>query len=138
MKRGCVYHCDWHQPNEAVVNRTRLLVALLVVVILLQLFPDRAAIIKLVAVVAGALYALAWALAKYRAQHRTKAALAAQEAADAEEYRQYEIELYAIREKHDPNGEGTDPDTVTPEYRAALSALHDRHEAMLNRKFGAR
>ncbi|MDP8985609.1 MAG: hypothetical protein M3N97_11335 [Pseudomonadota bacterium] len=120
------------------MTRTRLLVALLVMVILLQLFPDRAAVIKLVAVGAGALYALGWALAKYRAQRRTKAALAAQEAADAEEYRQYEMELRALREKHDPHGEGADLDAVTPEYRAELSALHDRHEAMLNRKFGAR
>ncbi|MDP9012715.1 MAG: hypothetical protein M3O41_08705 [Pseudomonadota bacterium] len=120
------------------MNRTRFLVALLVVVVLLQLFPERAALIELVAIGAGALYCVAWAITAYLAHYKMKAALAAQEAADTEEFRQYEIELHAIREKHDPNRDLTDLASITQEYQDELTALHDKHQAMLTRKFGSR
>jgi len=119
------------------VNRTRLLVALLVVVILLQLFPEKTAIIELVAVSAGALYCLSWAISRYVAQYKKRAAQAAQDAADADEYRQYEMELDSIRAKYDPNGNLTDPTSISQEYKDELSALHDKHETMLTRKFGS-
>ena len=121
------------------MNRTRLLVALLVVVILLQLFPEKTAIIELVAVSAGALYCLSWAISRYVAQYQKRAAQAAQDAADADadEYRQYEMELDSIRAKYDPNGNLTDPTSISQEYKDELSALHDKHETMLTRKFGS-
>ena len=120
------------------MNRTRFLVALLVVVVLLQLFPDKTAAIEAAAVSAGALYCLSWALSKYLAQYKKRAAQAAQEAADAEQYLQYERELDSIRAKYAQERDLTDPTLISPEYKDALSALHDKHEAMLTRKFGPR
>jgi hypothetical protein len=114
------------------------LLALLVLVVLLQLFPDKAARIKLVWVCAGALYVLAWAGAKYLAKYKLKSAEAAQRAADDEEYRQYKMELDVIRAKYDPQRDLHDPTSISPEYRDALSALHDKHQPMLERKFGPR
>jgi hypothetical protein len=119
------------------VSRTRLLVALLVVVVLIQIYPDRAGVIELLAVGGAALYSLAWALSRGYAQYKAKSLRAAQEAADAEEYRQYEMELDAIRGEYDPHRDLADPASISQEYKDALSALHDRHEAMLTRKFGS-
>lgn len=114
------------------------MLALLVLVVLLQLFPDKAPVIKLVWVTAGALYAFVWAGAKYLANHKLKAAEAAQLAADDAEYRQYQMELDVIRAKYDPHRDLSEPTSISPEYRNELSALHDRHHAMLERKFGPR
>ncbi|MGA2188059.1 MAG: hypothetical protein ABSH33_05980 [Steroidobacteraceae bacterium] len=120
------------------MNRTRILLALLVLVVLVQLFPDRAALIKSVWVGAGALYVAIWAGARYLATRKLKSAEAAQLAADDEEYQRYKMELDAIRAKYDPNRDLTDPTSISPQYRDALSALHDKYEAMLGRKFGPR
>jgi hypothetical protein len=123
---------------ETNVNRTRILLALLVLVVLLQLFPDKAALIKLVAVSAGALYVLVWAAGTYLAKRKLKSAAAAQLAADDEEYRQYKMELDVIRAKYDPHRDLNEPTSISPEYRDELSALHHKHQAMLDRKFGPR
>ncbi len=123
---------------ETNVNRTRILLALLVLVVLLQLFPDKAAVIKLVWVTAGALYVFVWAGAKYLAKHKLKAAESAQLAADDAQYRQYQMELDVIRAKYDLHRDLSEPTSISPEYRNELSALHDRHHAMLERKFGPR
>jgi len=123
---------------ETNVNRTRILLALLVLVVLLQLFPDKAALIKLVAVSAGALYVLVWAGGTYLAKRKLKSAVAAQLAADDEEYRQYKMELDVIRAKYDPHRDLNEPTSISPEYRDELSALHHKHQAMLDRKFGPR
>jgi hypothetical protein len=120
------------------VNRTRILIALLVLVVLLQLFPERAALIKLVWVSAAALYVLIWAGAKFSAKYKLKSAETAQMADDDEEYRRYKTELDEIRAKYDPHRDLTDPTSISPEYRDELSALHDKHQAMLGRKFGPR
>lgn len=119
------------------MSRTRLLLALLVVVVLLQIYPDRARVIESTAVGAGALYCLIWAISRALAQYKVKNRRAAQEAADAEEYRQYETELHSIREKYDPHRDMTEPTSISQEYKSELSALHDKHEAMLTRKFGS-
>ena len=63
--------------------------------------------------------------------------LQAQDAADDQEYRQYKTELDSIRAKYDPNRDLTDPDSISQQYKDELSALHDKHEEMLTRKFGA-
>lgn len=123
---------------ETNVNRTRILLALLVLVVLVQVFPDKAAVIKLVWVTAGALYVFIWAGAKYLAKHKLKAAEAVQLAADDAEYRQYKMELDVIRAKYDPHRDLSEPTSISPEYRNELSALHDKHQAMLERKFGPR
>jgi len=120
------------------VNRTRILVALLIMVILMQLFPEKAGAIQRVAIVGGGLYFLAWAAARFLAQHKRRAAEAAQSAADVAEYQEYKRELDAIRAKHDPNRDLNDPTSISPEYQAALTALHDKHQDMLARKFGPR
>jgi len=118
------------------VNRTRILVALLIMVILMQLFPERAGAIQRVAIVGGGLYFLAWATIRYLARHRQRRAAAAQLAADEAEYQEYRRELDAIRAKHDPARDLSDPTSISPEYQAALDALHDKHQEMLARKFG--
>jgi sugar (pentulose or hexulose) kinase len=119
------------------VSRTRLLVVLLVVVVLIQIYPERAGIIEAMAVGGAALVALVWAITKGFARYKSKSLRAAQEAANAEEYRQYEVELNAIRAKYDPHRDLTEPTSISQEYKDELSALHDRHEAMLARKFGS-
>jgi hypothetical protein len=113
------------------------LLALLVVVVLIQIYPERTGVIESMAVGGAALYSLVWAILKGHAQYKSKNLRAAQEAADAEEYRQYEVELDAIRAKYDPHRDLNDPASIPQEYRGELSALHDRHEAMLTRKFGS-
>jgi hypothetical protein len=59
------------------VNRTRILVALLIVVILMQLFPEETGAIQRVAIVGGGLYFLAWAAVRFLAQHKRRTAEAA-------------------------------------------------------------
>ena len=125
-------------PNETTVNRTRILVALLVMVILMQLFPEKAGAIERVFIVGGGVYFLAWTAARFLAQHKRRKVEAAQAAADEAEYQEYKRELDFIRATHDLNRDLNDPTTISPEYQAALSALHDKHQDMLGRKFGPR
>ena len=55
-------------------------------VILMQLFPEKAAAIEKAAIVGGGLYFLAWAALRFLAQHNRRRAEAAQSAADEAEY----------------------------------------------------
>jgi hypothetical protein len=107
-------------------------------VILMQLFPEKAGAIEKVAIVGGGLYFLAWAALRFFAQHKGRAAEAAQSAADETEYQVYKRELDVIRATYDPVRNLNDPTSISPEYQAALSALHDKHQDMLTRKFGPR
>ena len=120
------------------MNRTRILVALLVLVILMQLFPEKTVVIQRVAIVGGGLYFLVWAAGRFLAQYRKRSAEAARSAADETEYREYRRELDAIRAAHDPDRDLSDPTSISPEYQAALTELHDKHQDMLARKFGPR
>lgn len=126
------------QIIETTVNRTRILVALLIMVILMQLFPERAGAIQRVAIVGGGLYFLAWVAIRFLAQHKKRRSEAAQSEADEAEYQEYKRELDAIRATHDPARDLNDPTSISSEYQAALSALHDKHQDMLARKFGPR
>lgn len=121
-----------------IVNRTRLLVALLVVVILLQVFPEKAGLIDLIAVLVVAVYSVGWAAAKYVAQYKRRAAQAAQEAADNEEYQRYRMELDTLRAKIDGNRDWNDLADIPQEYKDGLNTLHDKYQDMLTRKFGPR
>jgi hypothetical protein len=107
-------------------------------VILMQLFPEKAGAIRRVAIVGGGLYFLAWAAVRFLTQHKKRRAEAAQSAADEAEYQEYKRELDAIRAIHDPTRDLNDPTSISPEYQAALAALHDKHQNMLARKFGPR
>ena len=107
-------------------------------VVLMQLFPEKAGAIERVFIVGGGLYFLAWAAARFLAQRKRQRAEAAQAGADEAEYQVYKRELDVIRATHDPNRDLNDPTTISPEYQAALSALHDKHQDMLGRKFGPR
>lgn len=120
------------------MTRTRILLFLLAMVVLMQLFPDRAGTIEVVAVTGGGLCCLAWAANRFLARRRLEAANAAQAAADEEEYRHYKSALDMLRATHEPLRDWNDPTSITPEYQGALAALHDKHEAMLTRKFGRR
>ena len=118
------------------MTRTRFLLALLVVVILLQLYPDKSRAIEGVAVGGIALYCLLWAGSRYLAQFRVQRRQAALAAADDAEYRRYESELASIRAKHDPHRDANEADAASQEYKDELTALYDRHRDMLNRRFG--
>jgi hypothetical protein len=118
------------------VSRTRFLVAIAVAVLLIQFFPDHAGIIKLATIALGILYLAIRALRTYPAQYRNKKQQAAQEADDEAEYQRYKIELDAIRAKYDPRHELGENAVIPQEYRDELSALHDKYQAMLTRKFG--
>jgi non-ribosomal peptide synthetase component F len=107
-------------------------------VILMQLFPEKAAAIEKAAIVGGGLYFLAWAALRFLAQHNRRRAEAAQSAADEAKYQEYKRELDLIRATHDPSRDLNDPTSISPEYQAALAALHDKHQDMLARKFGPR
>jgi thiol:disulfide interchange protein len=120
------------------MNRTRVLVGVAVLVALVQLFPDRVRWIELAAVIGAAAYFIQWAAATHLARFRLGRREAAQAAADEQEYRRYQQELDEIRARHDAERDVNDPTSISPEYKSALSALHDRHEAMLTRKFGPR
>lgn len=125
------------QPPETPVTRTRFLLALLVLVISIRLYPDRVNTFEWVAIVGGALYCVVWGASRFLAKCKARNAQAAQAAADEQEYRQYKGQLESIRAQFDPNRNLDDPASIAPEYKNALSALHDEHEAMLTRKFGA-
>ena len=69
-------------------------------------------------------------------QYREKRRRAMQLAVDAQEYRLYEAELEAIRNKYDPNRLGVEG-ALPAAYQDELTALSEKHRAMLTRKFGA-
>ena len=121
-----------------VMSRTRILLAVLVLVALLQLFPSRATLLELIWVAAMAIWCLAWAGSEYLAHRKSSLAEAAQAAADDAEYRQYKAALDAIRAEYDPERSSSDPTSIAPECRDALASLHEKHQAMLERKFGPR
>src|ERR1700726_2371043 len=102
-------------------------------VILMRLFPEKAGAIEKAAIFGGGLYFLAWAGVRFLAQHKKRTAEAAQSAADEAEYQEYRRELDIIRATHDPSRNLNDPTSISPEYQAALSALHDKHQDMLAR-----
>jgi hypothetical protein len=104
----------------------------------MQLFPEKAGAIQKVAIVGAGLYFLAWAAVRFLAQHKKRAAEAGRLAADEAEYQEYKRELDVIRATHDPTRDLGDPTSISPEYGAALSELHDKHQEMLARKFGPR
>jgi hypothetical protein len=118
------------------VSRTSFLVAIAVIVLLMQFFPNQASTIRLAAIGLGLVYLVIRTLRTYPAQYRQKKKRAAQEDADAEEYRQYTIELDAIRAQYDPSHKLDKNSEIPQDYRNALSALHDKYQAMLDRKFG--
>ena len=107
-------------------------------VILMQIFPEKAGAIEKVAIIGGGLYFLAWTALRYFAQHKKRRAEAALLVADDREYQHYKRELDLLRARHDPTRDLNDPTSISPEYQAELSALHDQHQDMLARKFGPR
>lgn len=110
------------------MTRTRFLLTLLLVAILLRLFPDRSAFIEQVAVGGAALYCLIWLGSRFLGRYRLRRQQDRLAAADAAEYRDYERELADIRARTDES---------SPQFQVELSALHERHRDMLTRKFGA-
>jgi hypothetical protein len=120
------------------VSRTRILIALLVVVVLIQIYPDRAPIVELLAVIGAAVYFGVWAGITLLRHQRQQTALSRQATADEEEYQRYRSALDAVRARHDPNRDLNDPTRISQDYKDDLAALHDRHQEMLARKFGPR
>jgi Tfp pilus assembly protein PilN len=120
------------------LNRTRILLVILVMVALIQIYPDRASLIEGVAIVGGGLYAVAWYAANARARYKRLAAESAQAAADDREYRSYREELDAIRARFDPDRALGEPTAMSADYQKELDVLHERHRNMLSRKFGPR
>ena len=109
------------------MTRTRFLLTLLVVAVLLRVFPDRSALVERAALGAVALYSLIWLGSRFWGQQRARRQRDRRTAADAQQYREYERELADIRARIDES---------SPQYQVELNALHDRHRDMLGRKFG--
>jgi hypothetical protein len=124
--------------RRTVMTRTRLLIWIVALVALLEIFPDKVGRIEVFAVVAALVYCAAWVIPKYLGRRKEQAAQTALALSDDKEYLQYSEELAAIRAKYDPQRDLDDPTSISAEYQAEISALHDRHEAMLKRKFGPR
>jgi hypothetical protein len=103
---------------------------------LLQVFPDKAGRIEVFAVIAAVIYCAAWVIPKMLSRRKDQAAQAALAQADEQEYLEYAAALQAIRAKYDPQRDLDDPTSISPEYQAEITALLDRHDAMLKRKFG--
>jgi hypothetical protein len=120
------------------MTRTRLLVWILALVVLIQIFPGKTDRIEVFAVIAAIIYCAAYVVPKFIARRREQKAQAALARSDETEYLQYTEELNAIRAKFDPERDLDDPTSISQEYQTEISALHDRHEAMLKRKFGPR
>lgn len=120
------------------MNRTRILIVILGMVILIQIYPDRATLIELIAIGGGGLYAVAWYIAHSRARYKRQAAQALQAAADEREYQLYRRDLDAIRARFDPDRDLHEPTSISAEYQHELDLLHARHRDMLTRKFGPR
>jgi hypothetical protein len=118
------------------MTRTRLLIWILALVALLQIFPDKAGRIETFAVIAAVIYCAAWLIPKFLSRRKSQAAQAALAGADEKEYLEYAAALQAIRAKYDPQRDLDDPTSISPEYQAEITALLDRHDAMLKRKFG--
>jgi hypothetical protein len=118
------------------MTRTRLLVWILALAVLIQVFPDKAPRIEVFAVIAAVIYCTAWVIPKFLSRRRSQAAQAALAGADEKDYLQYVAELNAIRAKYDPHRDLDDPTSISPEYQVEITALLDRHDAMLKRKFG--
>ncbi len=105
-------------------------------VLLMQFLPNQANTIKWLTIAFGIVYLAARALRTYPQQFREKRRRAAQQAADDQEYRRYEAELEAIRARHDPQRELLGKTELPQEFKDELTALHEKYQAMLDRKFG--
>lgn len=117
-------------------RRTSLLLAAAVALILVHFFPALAAPVAWLAFAAGLVW-IAVVASRLLTYYRDKSSRAAQQAADDMEYRSYKAELDALRAQHDPNNEWNESTDYPLAYRESLSALHERYQAMLERRFGA-
>ena len=117
--------------------RTFFLAAIAVIVLSMQLFPNQGSAIRSAGIVLGILYLAIVILRTYPEAFKNKRKKALQEAADGQQYRQYEIELNSIRAKYGQGQSSGESGTLTPEYKDELSALHGKYQAMLERKFGS-
>jgi len=102
----------------------------------MQLIPAYAGPIKWVAIVSGVLYLMIRALKTYPKQYRLRKQRKAQVVADDSEYFLYSQELISLREKYTAAGAETGSGMLVERYEAEVALLHDRHRAMLERKFG--
>jgi hypothetical protein len=116
------------------MSRTGFLAVIALGVLLIQLLPERANSIKWGLMGLAGVYLIVRGSLTYPKIYRDRKAEAALRFSDERDYRSYESELGAIREKHahlDP-----DDDFSGREFRADLASLHARYAAMLERKFG--
>ncbi len=116
-------------------RRTSLLLAAAAALLLVHFFPDLAAPVAWLALAAGLVW-IAVVASRLLAYYRNKTRRAAQQAADDLEYRSYKAELDALRAQFDPNHEWNESTDYPRAYRESLSALHQRYQAMLERRFG--
>ncbi len=116
-------------------RRTSLLLAAAVALLVVHFFPYLAAPVAWLSLAVG----IVWAgllVSRILSHYREARSRAAQQAADEKAYRDYEAQLDAIRTQFDPNHEWNEATAYPDAYRAALSALHERYRAMLERRFG--
>jgi hypothetical protein len=116
-------------------RRTSLLLTAAAALLLVHFFPGLAGTVAWLAFAAGLVW-LAVVASRIFTHYRDKKSRAMQQAADELEYRSYKAELDALRAKHDPNHEWDEATDYPRAYRDSLSALHERYQAMLERRFG--
>ena len=117
--------------------RTGFLVIVAAAALLLQLLPNQGNTIKWGAIVLAIIFLVARLLKAYPPRFLgEKRRLAAQSAEDESQYRQYKMELDALHAKYNVPRERLAESGISDEFRAELNALHERHQGMLERKFG--
>ena len=116
------------------MTRTIFLALIALAVILIQLIPTQASTIKWATIALGVAYLAGRAVLPYPKIYRQRRQRIAQRAADERDYRQYEIELDAIHAKYDA-GDVTE-ETHAQAFKDDLTALHEKYQGMLARKFG--
>jgi hypothetical protein len=119
------------------VSRTIFLAAIALAVLLMQLLPNQAHIFKWIAMGLAVMYLFGRGLSTYPRLFREKKRRAAQQRADEQEYQQYQIDLASIRARHDPQHEPLGRSELSQEFSDELTALHEKYQAMLERKFGS-
>jgi hypothetical protein len=123
------------EAERSSVSRTIFLVAIAVALLMMQFFPGHADIIKWAVMAFGVAYLSIRALLTYPTLYKERRRRAAERAEDEAAYGRYRTELDSIRARHEPQPAPQDT-AAAQAYEAALSALHDKYGAMLDRRFG--
>lgn len=118
------------------MNLTNYLLFVILLILVMQFYPNLLA--ELLPVVIGALmlYCCYWLVAKLRAQWTKRGAEKQQEQKDEAEFWEYQRKHNAIRVKYDPEHEWNEATSVPKEYLNEIRSLIIEHREMLQRRNG--